>query len=414
MFESPPCDKALRFNANVLGSRARILIVSEAEIATTQIIEQIVKACSAFGLTYQKRLLKNLKPGDFTPDTLPLFLRCSGPYAQLWSRVLADAGCGYAYYIDDNFWELTGDSPVTRYYRKPSIRRSLDSIITRAHTLITNSPELASVISQFNDRTIILPTFVDFSLLERLRSDRAENASNEIRIGFAGSAGRVDDLDLISNLVSKILTSHNNVIFEFIGVLPRNTPTGDRVRFFPHINNYEKYIEFQLGRHWDIALAPLLDHPANRCKSDVKYREYSALRYAGIYSNIPPYRDAVQNSVTGLLVNNTEEEWLEAISNLLSNRDKRTTIARQAFEDSRRRYDIPRVADKWAAAFLQIGAEQTNNLRPLKQVFLRREKLIATVKRIGLRIQLALTWLVYKLATKLLPRFLYRSANRDR
>jgi glycosyltransferase involved in cell wall biosynthesis len=405
MLEPSLRTKTLHCDSTDRDHHIHILVISEGEIATTQILEQIVKACGAFGLTYEKRLLKHLRPIDFSPDVMPLFLRCSGPYAQLWSRILTNAGIQYAYYIDDNFWELTGDSAVARYYRRSSIRRSLASIIAGAHTLVTNSPELASVVSKFNNRTIILPTFFDFSILEGRNPDNFGTATDEIRIGFAGSAGRIDDLDLISDLIPNILNSHSDVVFEFIGVMPRNIQTANRVRFFPPIDNYEKYIEFQLSRNWDIALAPLADHPANRCKSDVKYREYSAFQYPGIYSNIPPYKDVVLNSVTGLLVNNTEHEWLEAISDLIGHPDKRAAMAKQAFDHSRQRYDILRVADKWANAILKIADDQTRNLGSLEQTFLRREKLIADIELYMLRIRFALLGRSRKFAEKILSRF---------
>jgi len=330
-----------------------LLVVIEAEIATTHLIEQVLKACKPHGVRYRVQFLDKLATADFTPDVLPLFIRCGDPRAYSWTQTLVEANYPYLFYIDDNFWRIVGNSPLAEYYRHPVTRRSLEFIVSNAGAVISNSQELANFLSQFNTRIAVLPTFFDFSLIQNI----SPQSVDEIRLGFAGSPSRADDLELISPLVGPILEKFPRVVFEFAGVMPRNTKPGDRVRFFSHTQDYAGYIRFQAERNWAIGLAPLVDHEANRSKTDNKYREYGACGSAGIYSNISPYRDVVRNAETGLLVENTPAAWLQAITELVTDHGKRAAISRAAHEDVRARYDVSRVSTAWADFFTDTRQE---------------------------------------------------------
>jgi len=334
-------------------SAISILVIIEAEIATTHLIEQVLKACGSRGIQYRVQFLDKLKATDFTPDVIPLFVRCGDPRAYSWAQTLVDANYPYLFYIDDNFWRIIGDSALAEYYRHPIVRRSLEFVVSHASAVITNSGELAAFLSRFNKQVSVLPTFFDFSLIE----DVQQRSDGQVRIGFAGSPSRADDLQLISPLISPILEKFPQTVFEFAGVLPKGIQPNARIRFFPHTQDYQSYIRFQAARNWAIGLAPLIDHEANRSKTDNKYREYGACRCAGIYSDIPPYSDVVKNPETGLLVENTHSAWLKAITDLLAHPEKRTALAHAALQDVRTRYDISHVSHAWADFFVNFAGQ---------------------------------------------------------
>ncbi|QPC95308.1 glycosyltransferase family 1 protein [Mesorhizobium sp. INR15] len=338
-----------------------ILIIIEAEIATTHLVEQIVRACGVHGIEYRVQFLNQLQNEDIATDTIPLFVRCADPLVLSWTQTLVDANRLYAYYIDDNFWRIVGHTPLAAYYRHPVVRKSLEFAVSHAQAVITNSAELAKFVSSFNERVAVLPTFFDFSLIEGVEP----SPSDEIRIGFAGSPSRVDDLDLISPLIERVLERFPCAIFEFAGALPRGIATGARVRFFPHTGDYNAFIKFQAGRNWAIGLAPLMDHEANRSKTDNKYREYGACRIAGIYSDIPPYTQVVKSRVTGLLVDGPHSSWFEALTTLLEQPTMRMAIANAAFKHVRSQYDISTVSQEWAQFFRRLADESPTNPKPL-------------------------------------------------
>jgi hypothetical protein len=96
----------------------------------------------------------------------------------------------------------------------------------------------------------------------------------------------------------------------------------------PLVRSYDKFVPwFQSNMHWDIGLCPLLDSTFNRCKSDIKYLDYSAAGIPGIYSRVPVYESTIQHLTTGYLADNTVESWVEALQRLVNDVDLRCQIA---------------------------------------------------------------------------------------
>jgi len=324
-----------------------VLLVIEGEIATTHLIERVLLACEPHGVRYRKQFLFALKTHDFHSNTIPLFVRCGDPALEYWIDLLRRAKHPYMYYIDDNFWRIKGDSPIARYYSHPVIRHSLEFAIANASSVLTNSDELSVFLACFSKHVKTLPAFFDFSLIDGCVSEGSE----EIRIGFAGSPSRADDLDIIRPVIFPILETYKNVVFEFAGVMPNGISQSGRVRFFPHTGSYSEFIRFQVGRNWSIGLAPLIDSEANRCKTNNKYREYGASKIAGIYSDLQPYKRSVMQGVTGLLVENSTEAWFSAISWLVSNSLERSKMGGDAYEDVKIKHCVERVSGVWASSF---------------------------------------------------------------
>ncbi len=339
-----------------------VLIIVEAEIATTRIVERVVATCAVHGIRYSKRLLADLNEEDFAADKLPLFIRCADPLSVVWMRALAEADRGYAYYIDDNFWHIGGTSEIADYYRHPVVRSSLEYAVRNARIVITSSHELAQFLQRFTKRVALLPAPFDFSLVQGIDVP----PTDEIRIGFAGSTSRVDDLELIAPVIASTLERLPSVVFEFAGAMPRGVSIGDRVRFFPYVGDYELYVRFQQQRNWAIGLAPLIDNVANRCKTDNKYREYSGCKIAGIFSDIPPYSEVIEDRVTGLLVDDRASSWLHAINELVSDAELRSKIASHAYNDVRNRCDLDRVAEQWSILFRSLYTRRPLTSRMLR------------------------------------------------
>jgi glycosyltransferase involved in cell wall biosynthesis len=344
-----------------------ILLVIEGEIATTQLIEQLLKACSPLGIRYRKVHLASLTFRHLDAGTIPLFVRCGDPSLRPWIELLRQARHPYLYYIDDNFWELQDDSPVGRYYRDPDVRQSLEFAIAHADQVLTNSDVLADYLRRFTGRLRVLPAFFDFGLIEGCIPEQTP----ELRIGFAGSATRANDLELIRPVIKPVLDRIPNAVFEFCGVMPRDIEPGQRIRFFGHAASYADFVRFQTKRNWAIGIAPLRDHPANRAKTNNKYREYGACGIPGIYSDMPPYRGSVEAGVTGLLADSSAEAWLSAILSLAHRPEERRRIAAQAEQDVRNKYSVVSVAHIWDECIRETRAVLWKHPSHLTRAYLR-------------------------------------------
>jgi len=338
-----------------------ILLVVEADIATTQLTEQLLAECKVFGVNYSKVYVSELDEEVFSKPALPLFVRTVDPVAVFWMEALKRSKLPYFYYIDDNFWLISGETPLAKYYKHPIIRRSLKFAVENASTVITNSQALREFILPKNINTVVLPAFFDFSLLPVCH----QKTDLEYRIGFAGSSSRSADLDVLKDVIPHILEQNGDVVFEFIGCLPVWLKCGERVRYFEHMNSYADYIAFQSQREWRVGLAPLDNKTSNKYKTNNKYREYAAFRCAGIYSASESYVGSVVDGRTGLIVEeNTAEFWIAAIERYLGDESGRIAIVDQAFNDVKGRFEISTVAAQWATLFQQ-GRRMLDNRKIL-------------------------------------------------
>lgn len=339
-------------------ARTCVLMVIEDDIATTELVEQLLQACSRFGLSYRKQYLRALSISDLNSETIPLFVRTGDPGSDYWAHLLRESNWPYLYYIDDNFWEIGGESALALYYQDPGVRRSLTGFVSNAARVLTNSDVLALYLRRFSCRVHCVPPFFDFSLINVV----ADHVPNEIRIGFAGSSSRADDLELIRPAISTVLSRFPNAVFEFAGVMPFGVEVQERVRFFPAFPSYTEFARFQASRGWRIGLAPLLAKDSNRSKTNNKFREYGACGIAGIYSALEPYAEVVSD-ITGRVVPESSSAWTEAICDLLEKPELVDNIARAARATVRERYSVDVIAVQWMGQFAALAPKPGEQAR---------------------------------------------------
>jgi len=341
-----------------------IKFVIEGDIPTNQIIRRLVS--EAIGT---RGRVEALLLSEFTPDVLfdggiVILSRTASPASLPMIEWMKAAGVPFAYYIDDNFWELTGDTPLAQFYQCAPVRQTLDRSITEAKTVIVNAPRLGKYITDRYPGTHIsyLNAPFDFSLLEGLPP--AEEHPNEIRIGFAGSITRADDFVEILPALARIRDQYSHVTLTFFGYCPPELANSERVTHVQQVANYAEFIRLKASYALDIGLAPMAASAANLYKTNNKYREYGALGIAGIYTNTSPYLETVVDGVTGLLVHHTIDAWYEALERLVIDNELRRRIAKAAQEDVKHNYAQSEVANQWRKFLLDFARDNSTTLPP--------------------------------------------------
>lgn len=213
--------------------------------------------------------------------------------------------------------------------------------------LVTCTVEpLAKEFRKINPHVEILPNLMDFSAYPKV-----EMAPNKKpRIGWQGGVSHFEDLKFIKPVLEKV-ASRSDLDFIYygdrrLGNMFLEIPGYQHQEWVP-INVYPYKLACQ---NFDIGLAPLVDNLFNRCKSAIKYFEYSMVGVPTIASNIPPYSDVISNEVDGILVD-SENEWIEAIQRLLDNPALRKRIASNAYENVYQNYNADKSAHLWIKAY---------------------------------------------------------------
>ena len=155
-----------------------------------------------------------------------------------------------------------------------------------------------------------------------------------VRIGYgSGSMAHDADLGVAAPMLARVLARFPQVGLVLMG--PVRPPEvlrefDGRIEIHPLLP-YPRYLEVLQGI--DIAIAPLVPAPFNQYKSHVKYLE-AGLTGSAFVGSPTVYERYVEHGRTGLLAR--EDEWFDALRQLIESPDRRMKIALEGHRDVRR------------------------------------------------------------------------------
>jgi glycosyltransferase involved in cell wall biosynthesis len=263
---------------------------------------------------------------------------------------------------DDVTWTPTYNPAHECYAPGSIIREVAVSQLKESDAVVTSTPYLAEVYSEFSDNIKVIPNCIDFPDWDKV--DRGSKPG--IRIGWAGGANHDADLEIIKPVVDKIIAKHKDVTFVFVHGAPeyfRNRSGCEYVGSFAKIDKYPKHLGKQ---DFDIGLFPLVDNSFNRGKSNLRYLEYSALKIptvAYIKTQNPGQthiESTIKNGVDGLVANNAKD-CIDHLDSLIANRKLRRDIATAANGKIRREFNVDYIAKDYSEWLSQISAKENKD-----------------------------------------------------
>ncbi len=261
-----------------------------------------------------------------------------------WIR---ETGRPLVYELDDNRLEIPPEIPGLDYARDPAQRALVLACIQQADVVRVYSPTLKELVLPHNPRTELVDGPLDWSLVPPTAAARR---TNTVRLVYATSR-RQDSVSLA--IIAPLQRALEDAPQAELTIWGPSIPEFDghpQVRHRPFIRNYDRFFERFARAGFDIGLAPLPDDIFHRGKSNNKFREYAASGVAGIYSDMPVYNTCVVHGRTGLLVPNDPESWRESLMLLIEDATLRATIAANAREEARLRYNEAASGDAWLTA----------------------------------------------------------------
>ena len=248
---------------------------------------------------------------------------------------------------DDDFFSIPENlGSLARHHRDPENVRSLKDILSRADLVRASTKKLVERTRQYTDRVVETPYGFDFEQLDACAA-RPVRAFNDITIGFFGTPSHGASVDLLVGALTQVAKRAPHVRFEFFG--PRTTALQElpRARFVPPVATSRDALVALSALDWDIGLAPLEINDFNRAKLPTKYRDYGACHIAGVYTRLDPYTAVVDHGVTGLLADNTEASWFEAIMRLVDDPGLRRSVAANAHAHVRKKLSLDQAVEDW-------------------------------------------------------------------
>jgi glycosyltransferase involved in cell wall biosynthesis len=261
------------------------------------------------------------------------------------------------YETDDFLFELPSDH--TDQHKQIYIRSNIPMLdaLLQADMVTTSSMAYKHYLDRYNPRVVLLKNYLDDRFLLRKSEQQVINREYPVTIGYMGSPNHNIDLKFLEPVLKKIVKHHGSKLrFKFFGFAPpawmRDLAPTQTIHF-SH-DDYGQFIEGFIKQNFDIALAPLAPIPFNQMKSAIKYLEYSALGIAGIYSDIPAYKEIVTHGKDGYIAASLDE-WESYLYKLITDPDLRIEMGRQAQKKVLSKWLVSKHAHEWLDAYKQLA-----------------------------------------------------------
>ncbi|MFN8390705.1 MAG: hypothetical protein U0136_10480 [Bdellovibrionota bacterium] len=230
---------------------------------------------------------------------------------------------------NDNFYAPPPSAPVAEAWGSPVLWQAYERFMHESDGVIVTGPGLRELLSSKTKTPIhILENLLPFrpSAFEELCAGKTDR----INLSIAGSLGHMPDYLAVMPIVRQLLVQFPQITLHVMGneSLPTllNLPA-ERLRFTPW-GAMEQYYDFLKSVH--IGLAPLLDTPYNRCRSDVKALELSAFGACPVVTKALPYQQFLAKTQAPAF--GSLDELSTLIAELIEHPDNIQTIASRCHE----------------------------------------------------------------------------------
>jgi len=263
------------------------------------------------------------------------------------------------------------DDDITNEHRDFSDQGVLGAtqIASWTDAITVSTPFLGELMSSRSKRpSHVLPNCIDPLLWDKPKNYHSEG----LVIGLSGSTTHGKDWNVLAHVLPRILETQYDVpvTLRLTGFSPDYLRELPRTEHYPGLD-YEVYAE--VVRDSDIVLAPVDPMDGfNRYKSPIKVIEgMGATRAVGnslggaacIATDNPVYRLAIQHEKTGLLVEQTEEAWFNAIDRLIRDVEFRSSLQLTANKWVWKHHDIQKEWVKWDKAYRKTLERPQHNVK---------------------------------------------------
>lgn len=230
------------------------------------------------------------------------------------------AGVPFILDFDDALWAA---HPRSTYAPTRAMLKNMDAIVGLSDIIVASTPYLRDELEQrYRGRPVRLMPNLLFDA-EFNRHPTKRQPGEKLRVLWSGSDTHIPDLEQIIPVVQ---STHDRYHWIFKGYVPPILQ--NLVEYHPPTPTLTYLADLHsLKAH--VGIAPLVDNLFNRCKSNLKVLEYSALGLASIASYVEPYK-----STPALEVRKPRaRDWVNAL---------------RVLEDETTRAQSVEIAQKWA------------------------------------------------------------------
>ena len=268
-------------------------------------------------------------------------------------------GIKVIYELDDNVFEIPVEfqKPYI-YYCQPAVQACIKQFLANADAITVSTHKLALAIRGFcpGKPIFVIPNFIDAETWEPVFSQKQLDIPEYVTIGWMASGSHLIDAPLVAEALERLMAEFPALHLHFVGWIGFDNFKSlesfkDRIKVEPWIDIHA--LPYAM-KDFDIGLCPLVEHPFNTSKSNLKWQQYAAMGVPSVVSPVPAYEN-VQHGKTGLIAEgNTPEAWYHHLKTLITDEKMRKTIGLTAHQEVLDKWDIRCNYGNWLDTFNQI------------------------------------------------------------
>jgi hypothetical protein len=253
----------------------------------------------------------------------------------VWCLQLKKQGTRIIFELDDNLWSIPSTIDSHKIYQLDTLHK-IENFIRMSNAVITTSDPLRVILSQFNSNVCVIPNFVEIpEIIPQLPKRR-------IKIGFCGSVSHVEHLKILTPILIRL-----NAICPKIELIVMGLPCPELSLYATTIlpASPESFINALASLELDIGLAYVFDNIFDKCRSWLKFLEYSITGAVTVAPNLEPYSNIITNGENGILINK-DSDWLSTLTELVKSGDYKS-MARVAYQETLNSWLIQNNVYRW-------------------------------------------------------------------
>jgi glycosyltransferase involved in cell wall biosynthesis len=251
------------------------------------------------------------------------------------------------YDLDDLLLMLPEEHPEKAIYAPKSA--AVFRWLTEANEVWVSTETLQQQVYSINPRTHVIPNYIDDKLwVTPKRSEIKRDLNAPIRLLYMGTQTHSADFELVKKALKRLKNEFaERIEINLIGILANDSNEQWYKTIVPPQpigSGYPAFVNWICNKPtFDIGIAPLIDNEFNRCKSAIKFLDYSVLGLATVASDVNGYA-LIRNGENGFRVNNTEAAWYDALKMLITDSALRIQIQLTAQNEIFDKYGYESVA----------------------------------------------------------------------
>lgn len=277
------------------------------------------------------------------------------------AKILKQMGKKIVFENDDTYKNIAIEATLIKDLEEMS--EALDKFIAISDMVTTTTDFLAEEYKEINDNVHVLPNCVDPEDWD----EPLRNEGKKVRIGLVGSVANNKDYELITPILDK-LGNRDDVTLVLFALPQKDKSTekimqkifkeeykfwmGRNIEWQPNVK-IDKYFDTLNELRLDFMLIPRQDNYFNRCKSNVKFLEAGMCEIPVIAQGFPDGLSPYQKDIDGTngIIAHTPEDWQAAIDKMISDKDYRRAMGKEAHNYVLKHYSIQDNYKLWADAY---------------------------------------------------------------